>query len=218
MDKRDMILRTGLAERLCHWFLVVFFFLVGLSGLAWLFPGLSWLSGVLGGPQLARVLHPILGIVVFVLLAFMFLRFWRYNTFEKEDRLWFRNVKGVMLNRKGERLHIGKYNAGQKVLFWFIMAAIVVLLATGLVIWRRYFSEYFPIEVVRWSLLLHSLAGIGLMLLIIGHIHLALMVRGSIRGMVSGYVSRRWARQNHDRWYEELEGRGEAGRNQGPRP
>lgn len=209
MDKRQMILRTGLPERLCHWFLVVCFFLVGLSGLAWLFPSLSWLSGVLGGPQLARLLHPILGIVVFVLLCFMFLRFWRYNTFEQEDRLWFRNVKGVLLNRPGERLYIGKYNAGQKVLFWLIMAAIVVLLATGLVIWRRYFSDFFPIGVVRWSLLLHSAAGIGLMLLIIGHIHLAIMVRGSIRGMLYGKVSRAWARRHHDRWHDELEEAGE---------
>lgn len=209
MHKRTMILRTGFPERLCHWLLVICFFLVALSGLAWVFPSLSWLGGVLGTPQLARVLHPILGIVVFLLLCFMFLRFWRYNTFEKTDRIWFRNVKGVLLNEHGERLQIGKYNAGQKMLFWLIMAAIVVLLLSGLVIWRRYFSEYFPIPVIRWALLLHSLAGIGLMLLILGHIYLAIWVRGSIKGMVNGYVSRGWARQHHDRWHEELEAKGE---------
>lgn len=47
------------------------------------------------------------------------------------------------------------------------------------------------------------------MLLIIGHIHLAIMVRDSVTGMVSGYVSRGWARQHHDRWHEELEAKGE---------
>jgi len=89
------------------------------------------------------------------------------------------------------------------------VALLGVYLLSGLVIWRRYFSEYFPIPVIRWALLLHSLAGIGLMLLILGHIYLAIWVRGSIKGMVNGYVSRGWARQHHDRWHEELEAKGE---------
>ena len=54
------------------------------------------------------------------------------------------------------------------------------------------------------AILAHSVAGIGLILLIVGHIYLAIWVRGSITGMVTGYVSRAWARQHHDRWYGEV--------------
>jgi formate dehydrogenase subunit gamma len=58
MNKDRMILRTPLPDRLCHWAMVVCFFLVAMSGLSWVFPSLNWLNSVFGTPQLARLLHP----------------------------------------------------------------------------------------------------------------------------------------------------------------
>ena len=101
-------------------------------------------------------------------------------------------------------LQIGKYNAGQKILFWGIMGLISLLLLSGVVIWRPWFAQYFSIPLIRIALLTHALAGISLMLLIIGHAYLAFWVKGSIRGMVTGYVSRSWARSHHDRWYQQI--------------
>ncbi|MEG1771077.1 MAG: formate dehydrogenase subunit gamma [Comamonas sp.] len=203
MKKHRMISRTPLPDRLCHWAMVVCFFLVALSGLSWVFPSLHWLGNVLGTPQLARLLHPFLGSVVFVALVWLFIRFVRYNLFEKEDRIWLRNVKSVVAGDHRQPLRIGKYNAGQKFLFWGIMALISVLLLSGLVIWRAYFAHLFPIPVLRIALLVHAVAGVGLMLLILGHVYLAFWVKGSIRGMVTGYVSHAWARTHHDRWYDQ---------------
>lgn len=213
MNKNRMILRTPLPDRLCHWALVFCFFLVALSGLSWVFPSLNWLNGVLGTPQLARLLHPFLGIVVFVALVYMFVRFVRYNLPEQEDRLWLRNVRTVT-SGVHTPLRVGKYNPGQKLMFWGIMGLICLLLLSGLVIWRAYFAHLFPIPVLRLALLLHSVAGISLMLLIVGHIYLAFWVKGSIRGMVTGYVSHAWARIHHDRWHEQLR----AKNGQGPQP
>lgn len=204
MNKSRMILRTPLAERLCHWAMVVCFFLVALSGLSWVFPSLNWLNGVLGTPQMARLLHPFFGIAVFVALVYLFVRFVKYNLFVKEDRIWVENVKSVVVGDHSRPLRIGKYNAGQKFLFWGTMALICVLLVTGLVIWRAYFSHLFPIPVLRVALLLHAFAGVGMMLLIVGHIYLALWVKGSIHGMVTGYVSHAWARTHHDRWHDQI--------------
>lgn len=205
--KSDRILRTKFAERLCHWMIVLCFFLAATSGLSWFFPTFSWLSGFLGTPQMARVLHPFLGIAVFVGLCFMFVRFVKYNLPARTDAIWFRNIRGVVMNRHDQPLQIGKYNAGQKVLFWAIMGSILVLLVSGLIMWRAYFAELFPIPVLRLAILAHSVAGIALILLILGHIYLAIWVRGSISGMVTGYVSKAWARQHHDRWAAELEAR-----------
>ncbi|WP_354674025.1 formate dehydrogenase subunit gamma [Cupriavidus alkaliphilus] len=202
----DRILRTKFAERLCHWAVVLCFFLAAVSGISWFFPTVSWMSGLLGTPQMARLLHPFLGIAVFAGLCYMFARFVGYNLPARTDAIWFRRIKDVLMNRHdGEPLQIGKYNAGQKVLFWLIMASILVLLVSGLVMWRAYFAEFFPIPVLRLAIVAHAAAGIGLVLLILGHIYLALWVRGSITGMVTGYVSRAWARQHHDRWHGELE-------------
>ncbi|ATN32319.1 formate dehydrogenase subunit gamma [Rhizobium sp. ACO-34A] len=209
--KKDLILRTKFAERLCHWFLVICFFFTATSGLSWFYPSLSWMSNLLGSPQLARVLHPFLGIVVFLALCFMLVKFAKYNLFAKTDLIWFRKVNDVILNKHGEKLQIGKYNAGQKVLFWLIMTSILVLLVSGLMMWRAYFAHLFPIWVLRLAILAHSVAGIGLILLILGHIYLAIWVRGSIAGMATGYVSRAWVRQHHDRWYDELAAKEAAG-------
>lgn len=104
-------------------------------------------------------------------------------------------------------LNIGKYNAGQKILFWGIMGLISLLLLSGVVIWRPYFAPLFSIPTIRIGLLVHALAGISLILLIIGHAYLAFWVKGSIRGMVTGYVSRSWAKTHHDRWYRQLSGK-----------
>ncbi|MDR0259798.1 MAG: formate dehydrogenase subunit gamma [Comamonas sp.] len=204
MRKDREILRTPLADRLCHWAMVLCFFLVALSGLSWVFPSLNWLGNVFGTPQLARLLHPFFGIVVFVALVYLFIRFVKYNLFEKEDRIWVENVQSVVAGDHSKPLRIGKYNAGQKFLFWGIMTLISLLLLSGLVIWRAYFAHLFPIPMLRVALLLHAVAGVSLMLLIIGHIYLAFWVKGSIRGMVTGYVSHAWARAHHDRWHEQI--------------
>lgn len=201
MDTRNLILRTKFIDRLFHWTMVVCFFLVAMSGLSWFFPGLNWLGYVLGPPQLARVLHPFLGVVVFLLLMAMFVRFVHHNLLVRTDFIWFRHIVDVLMNRHGQPLRIGKYNAGQKLLFWGIMSLISLLFATGIIIWRAWFAMYFSIPVIRVALLAHSLAGLGLILLVIGHIYMGLWVRGSVGGMITGYVSRAWARQHHDRWY-----------------
>ncbi|MNE87055.1 Formate dehydrogenase, cytochrome b556(fdo) subunit [compost metagenome] len=70
------------------------------------------------------------------------------------------------------------------------MGLISLLLLSGVVIWRPYFAPLFSIPAIRIGLLVHALAGIALILLIIGHAYLAFWVKGSIRGMVTGYLSR----------------------------
>ncbi|MBJ2149994.1 formate dehydrogenase subunit gamma [Paracoccus sp. IB05] len=203
--KKDQILRTKFLERLCHWSIVLCFFFAATSGISWFFPTFSWLSGFLGSPQMARVLHPFFGIAVFLGLCYMFKRFMHHNLPARTDKIWFKNVVPVLAGDHSRKLRIGKYNAGQKVLFWLIMSSILVLLISGLIMWRAWFAEYFPIQVLRLAILAHSVAGIGLILLILGHIYLAIWVRGSITGMVTGYVSKRWAAQHHDRWAEEVD-------------
>ncbi|MGE8307278.1 MULTISPECIES: formate dehydrogenase subunit gamma [Pseudomonas] len=209
MNKDRLILRTRFIDRASHWFMVICFFLVAMSGLSWFFPSLNWLNGVFGTPQLARILHPFFGVVVFVVLMFLFVRFVKYNLPEREDGIWFRNVKRVLAGDHSQPLRIGKYNAGQKVLFWGIMGLITLLMLSGVIIWRPWFADYFSIPLIRIALFTHALAGISLILLIIGHAYLAFWVKGSIRGMITGYVSRSWAKSHHDRWYQQINSKSE---------
>jgi formate dehydrogenase subunit gamma len=61
-----------------------------------------------------------------------------------------------MVNEEEGVPPVGKYNAGQKLLFWTLLACMLVLLVTGVVIWRAYFSHWFGIDVIRLSALLHA--------------------------------------------------------------
>ncbi len=206
MNKRNSLLRTPYTVRISHWLMVICFFLVAMSGLSWFFPSLNWLNNLLGGPQLARILHPFLGVAIFVFLVYLFIRLVKYNLPEAGDGKWFLNIGKVLKAEHVDELDTGKYNAGQKVLFWGIMGLISLLLISGVVIWRPYFAPLFSIPLIRIGLLLHAIAGVLLMLLIIGHIYLAFWVKGSVGSMSTGYVSRKWARVHHPRWYRQITG------------
>lgn len=204
MNKTNSVQRTPYGVRISHWLMVICFFFVAMSGLSWFFPSLNWLNNLLGGPQLARILHPFLGVVVFLFLGYLCLKLARYNLPEASDKAWFANVGSVMKGEHNDAIDTGKYNAGQKVLFWSIMGLILVLLISGVVIWRPYFAPLFSIPLIRIGLLVHAVAGVLLMLLIIGHIYLAFWVKGTLSSMSTGRVSRGWARTHHPRWYRSL--------------
>ncbi|MHA8113912.1 formate dehydrogenase-N subunit gamma [Kosakonia cowanii] len=205
MSKSTTILRTKFFDRACHWTMVIAFFLVALSGIALFFPTLQWLTQTFGTPQMGRILHPFFGVGVFLLLMVMFVRFVHHNIPDKKDLPWLKGIVEVLKGNEHKVADVGKYNAGQKMMFWTIMSMISVLLATGIIIWRPWFAHFFPIALVRWCLLLHATSAIILLLAILVHIYMAFWVKGSITGMIEGRVSRRWAKKHHPRWYREVE-------------
>ncbi|MFS6801673.1 formate dehydrogenase-N subunit gamma [Edwardsiella tarda] len=205
MSKNNLILRTRFIDRACHWTVVISFFLVALSGIALFFPTLQWLTETFGTPQMGRILHPFFGVLIFVTLLVMFFRFVKYNLFSRQDIPWFKGIVEVLKGNEHLVARVGKYNPGQKAMFWSIMSLILVLLVTGIIIWRPYFADLFPIPLVRYALLLHAIAAIVLIQAILVHIYMAFWVKGSIKGMIEGKVSRRWARKHHPRWLQEVE-------------
>jgi len=70
---------------------------------------------------------------------------------------------------------------------------------------RPDFSPYFPMQVIRYSLLIHATSAIILIHAILIHMYMAFWVKGSIKGMIEEKVSRRWAQKHHPRWYRDVE-------------
>jgi len=110
----------------------------------------------------------------------------------------------VVHNREEKLPEVGRYNAGQKVLFWVLILSMLVLLLSGIVIWREYFSSFFGIVSLRWASLLHAAAAFVLIVSIIVHIYAAIWIKGSMGSMLYGTVSRAWARKHHPAWYREI--------------
>ena len=63
MKRRDTIVRYTAPERINHWITAFCFILAAVSGLGFLFPSFNWLMQIMGTPQLARMLHPFVGVV-----------------------------------------------------------------------------------------------------------------------------------------------------------
>ncbi len=202
--KKDEIQRYNANERSNHWAVAILFILAGLSGLALFHPALFWLSNLFGGGPWTRILHPFLGVAMFVLFLGLVIRFWSANYFSDNDGLWLKNIGKVMRNQEDGVPPIGKYNPGQKLLFWALLASMLVLLVSGVVIWRAYFSHLFGIDVIRLAALAHAFAAFVLVVAIIVHVYAAIWIKGSFGAMLSGKVSQRWARKHHALWYREV--------------
>jgi len=202
--RQDTLLRYTASDRTHHWLTAIAFVLAGLSGLALFHPALFGLSGLFGGGPWTRILHPYFG--VFMVLVFILLsaRFWSHNAMEPRDWQWLRQYRDVVNNREDRLPEVGRYNAGQKLVYWVIVVCLAVLLLTGIVIWREYFSLYFSVRVARAASLLHAFFAFVLITSIIIHIYAALWVKGSVHAMVRGTVTPGWAWKHHRRWFREM--------------
>jgi formate dehydrogenase subunit gamma len=194
-------------ERSNHWITAISFILLAISGLAMFHPSMSWLYAILGGGQWTRILHPFIGCVMFISFLILALRFWHHNYLDRNDIQWMKQIGDVLANREDRLPEIGKYNAGQKLLFFTMVACLLLLLLSGIVIWRRYFSFYFPITVIRCAAVVHAAAAFVLITGIIVHIYAAIWIKGSVGAMTRGTVTYGWARKHHPRWFKELIGK-----------
>lgn len=199
MKKRDLIVRYSAPERINHWIVAFCFMFAAVSGLGFFFPSFNWLLNLLGTPQLARILHPFIGVAMFLAFMLMFFRYWKHNLVNRDDLDWAKNIHKVAMNE--EVGDTGRYNFGQKCVFWAAIISLLLLLASGIVIWRPYFAAAFPIPLIRLALLVHSLAAVGLIVVIMVHVYAALWIKGTLTAMVEGWVTPLWAKQHHPRWY-----------------
>lgn len=193
-------------ERVNHWITVILFMLLAASGLAFFHPAFWFLSSLLGGGTWARILHPFIGVVMFLSFSAAALRYWNDNKIEQHDREWMKHVGDFINNRDGRLPEIGKYNAGQKYVFWVMVCCTLLLIATGIVLWRPYFAHFFPITLIRLAAVVHMLSAVALIAGVLLHAYAAIWVKGTLRAMMRGTVSHGWARHHHTLWYRKVTG------------
>jgi formate dehydrogenase subunit gamma len=202
--------RYTAGARVNHWITAVSLILLALSGLSLFHPSLFFLTKLFGGGELTRILHPWIGVVLFFSFLGLFLRFWRLNLWKAEDGTWLRRMRDVLAGHEENLPELGKYNAGQKFVFWGMATLIVILISSGLVIWDEYFYQYTSIDQKRVAVLVHAAAAIVAILIWILHVYAAIWVRGTVRAMVHGDVTGGWAWRHHRKWLREKVSKHEA--------
>jgi formate dehydrogenase subunit gamma len=202
----DAIRRYSEAERLTHWAVALLYLWLFFSGLALFHPYFFWISALFGSPTMMRILHPFFGVALAVLFFAYASRLWRDNLILASDRRWLRGMIAYM-NGKDETPVEGKYNAGQKLMYWSMIACVAALLLSGLVLWRPYLAPSFGLPARRAAALIHAVVAFVMFVGIGVHVYAALWTRGSMRAMTRGWVTRTWARYHHPGWYEKTVGK-----------
>lgn len=204
MSDNNLIERYKPEDRVNHWLTAITFILLALSGLALFHPAFFWLTNLFGGGTWTRILHPFIGVVLVVSFWFLAQRFAVYNRITDADREWMRRVRDVLAKREQNLPEVGRYNGGQKYLFWVMVVTIALLFLSGIILWQPWFAPWFPVGLVRVAALVHAVTAFIIIAGVIVHIYAAIWVKGSIRAMTRGSVSRAWAKQHHPGWYREV--------------
>ena len=196
--------RYTAGARINHWITAASLVLLALSGLSLFHPKLFFLTALFGGGENTRAIHPWIGVVLFFGFLGLFLRFWKANLWKREDGTWMARLRDVLAAHDERLPEVGKYNAGQKMVFWLMSVLIIILIASGLVLWDQYFAQYTSVEQKRAAVLIHALAAIVIICVWIVHVYAAIWVRGTIRAMTKGSVTGGWAWRHHRKWLKEL--------------
>lgn len=121
----------------------------------------------------------------------------RMNRWTRNDRRWL-----FSRSRRDGRIPVGKFNAGQKANAALSCGAILVLLATGVIM---HFTGLTRVTVRTGATFVHDWVALAFGILIAGHLWYAAMDPESRRGMLRGRVSRRWAKAQHADWLAEFD-------------
>ncbi|MCW0232547.1 MAG: formate dehydrogenase subunit gamma [Ferrovibrio sp.] len=197
-------------ERFAHWLTAICFVILGLSGLNISF-GRSLLLPVMGPEAFT-------GLTAFGKLAHNFLSFpfvlgvllmavlWiRHNIFNAIDMEWFRQGGGLL--QKGVHPPAGKFNGGQKIIFWLVVLGAAALAVSGYMLMFPFYVT--DIAGMQLAQLVHAIAGILMVAVILAHIYIgSIGMEGAFDAMGSGQVDVNWAREHHSLWVKDVTARG----------
>jgi formate dehydrogenase subunit gamma len=187
------VARFSRTERTLHWVHATAFAILLASGLCLYLPALAEAVGRRG---LFKAVHVYTAAGWLVALALIVLAgdrrglraTWReIELFDADDRAWLRNPS----------LPSGRFNAGQKLNAAASAAFAVLFTITGALLW---YGERDTRLRFDSTLLIHDWLMYVSVLLVLGHVYMALRHRHSLSGIVRGWVREDWARRHHPNW------------------
>jgi len=192
--------RFNLAERGVHLFRLLAFVILGVTGLILAFNLHLWQDLLFGTAANLHSFHVWAGIVFIVTTVGGGLLWFRDAAFEAYDREWVRKMGGY-LGHRGE-VPAGRFNAGQKMFYWYSAIFGVVMSITGVML---IFKGSFSLATVCVTSTFHNLVGFFLIAGVLAHAYLGTVANpGTWRVLVDGSVTREWAEHHHPNWYRAL--------------
>lgn len=202
-DTGQKILRFNGFERFAHWMTSSCFIVLALSGLNYIF-GKRLLMPLIGPEafgtiaQYAKYSHIYLAWPFMVGIAIMLVVWLKDNIPNKIDWAWIKAYGGFIGNRHPSA---GRFNAGQKMVFWMVVGFGSAMSVTGLMmIFPFALTDITGMQIMQ---VIHALIGVAFIAGILAHIYIgSLGMEGAYDAMGSGKVDLGWAKLHHDLWVE----------------
>ncbi|MCB1473355.1 MAG: formate dehydrogenase subunit gamma [Rhodobiaceae bacterium] len=216
-------------ERFGHWLLATSFIVLALTGLNLVY-GRYVLLPLIGADAFAELtwigkhLHNYLSAGFIIGLGIIFVLWVARNIPHYRDLIWMSKAGGLFV--KGVHPPSGKFNAGQKVIFWLVILGGVSISLSG---WALLFpfeyamfgktfefvnlfgfdlpTQLTPLQEMQLAQLWHSIVAVVLTAVILAHIYIgSIGMEGAFDAMGSGEVDLNWAKEHHNLWVEEVLG------------
>jgi len=183
------VVRYRVGERIGHALGLVTFLFLAVTGYSFLLGEVTPLGAT------ARMLHGYAGFGFAVVIGAMLFAWLSCAKFEGYDRRWLRALGGYF--GPCGSLPAGKFNAGQKLYFWFVVLCGVGLATTGLMMFLRHWFW----GQLAWAYTIHAALAVLLVSAVVVHFYLAVVAApGAVRAVFEGKVSSTWARHHHPDW------------------
>jgi formate dehydrogenase subunit gamma len=195
------ILRFKSFERFSHWLTAVSFVALGLTGLNITFGKIMLLPLI--GPdafsrvsELAKYVHNFTSFAFMAGLVLIVLIFFKDNLPERVDIDWLRQGGGFV---KGKHAPAGRFNLGEKLVYWLSLAAGVAVSLSGLLLLFPFYGT--NIADMQLAQVAHAVVAILFVALILAHVYIGTLgMEGAFEAMGTGEVDLNWAKEHHDLW------------------
>jgi formate dehydrogenase subunit gamma len=207
---RTMV-RFNAFERFVHWLTASTFIILGITGLNITFGRaliLPWMGpeAFSAWSEWGKYAHNYLSFAFTIGVVLMFLMWIGQNFPTAADMQWLKMGGGM--GKKGGHPPAWKFNAGQKLLYWFIVLGGVAMIVTGYILIFP-FSWGLGVGDMELAQVFHGVIGVLFIALILAHIYLGTLgMEGAFESMSQGTVDVNWAKEHHPLWYEEEQGHG----------
>jgi formate dehydrogenase subunit gamma len=220
------ILRFNALERAVHWLTASSFIVLALTGLNLMY-GRYFLPKIIGDQAFGTLTyygklgHNYIAFTFMVGIVLMFVLWVGHNIPKARDLKWL--AVGGGLFSKGLHPEAGRFNAGQKLIFWSVILGGFSLSLSGVALmwpfevtpWAGTFAflnnfgldlptVISPLQEVQLSVLWHSIVALIMIVIVIAHIYIGSVgMEGAFDAVGDGEVDLNWAKEHHSLWVEE---------------
>jgi len=196
--------RFSAFERFSHWLTAVSFVVLALTGLNITF-GKLLLMPLIGHEafstfsQGAKYAHNFVGFSFMVGLILIVTLWLKDNVPKRVDIDWLKQGGGFI---KSKHAPAGRFNAGEKMVFWAALGAGAAVAVSGLLLLFPFYGT--NIASMHFAQAVHASVAVLFIAMILAHIYIGTLgMEGAFEAMGTGEVDLNWAKEHHDQWLAE---------------